>query len=206
VSGESCRLVTFEDSDVVVAALAAGSVVAVPTDTVYGLAARPDHPAAVAAVFDAKHRPPELALPVLVADESQLDGVVVAWPPVAHRLAERLWPGGLTVVVTARPALARLLGGDGRTIGVRLPDHEELRGLLRRTGPLAVTSANRHGVPPCTTAEAVRLAFADEPVDLVVDGGTCDGAPSTVVDVTVDPPRLVREGALPWTRILGACA
>jgi len=187
-------------------ALDAGSVVAVPTDTVYGLAARIDRPAALAALFELKGRPADLALPVLIGRWGQLDQVAETWPRAASMLAARFWPGPLTVVVPARPALGRLLGTPGTTVGIRRPKHRFVRALCTRAGPLAVTSANRHGRPPCTTADEVAAAFGwpGTPADtgaalaVVVDGGRCDGAPSTVVDCTVSPPACLREGAVRW--------
>lgn len=189
----------------VLEALAAGSVVAIPTDTVYGLAARLDRPDALAAVFELKGRPADLALPVLIGRWGQLDEVAETWPRDASMLAARFWPGPLTVVVPARPAVGPLVGSGGTTVGIRRPKHRLVRSLCRRAGPLAVTSANRHGQPPCRTADEVVRAFdpaagpGDRPsLALVVDGGRCDGAPSTVADCTVSPPVCLRQGAVPW--------
>ena len=184
--------------DEVLAALDAGKVVGVPTDTVYGLAARIDRPEALAAIFAAKGRPPDLALPVLIGRWRQVHLVASEWPRAASSVAARYWPGPLTVVVPAKPELGPLLGGDGRTVGLRRPRHREIQRLCREAGPLAVTSANRHGEPPGTTAEEVRTAFPDGEVAMVVDGGRCDGVVSTVVDCTVTPPVCLREGGVPW--------
>ena len=179
-------------------ALEAGHVVAVPTDTVYGLVARLDKPAAIAAIFEAKQRPPDLALPVLVGRWRQAREVAARWPRSASMVAARFWPGGLTVVVPAAPALGALLGSTRSSVGLRHPAHRLVTDLCRRAGPLASTSANRHGEPPCRTAAEVVSAFDAGTVPLVVDGGRCDGAPSTVVDCTVTPPACLREGAVPW--------
>src|SRR5271165_2573670 len=143
----------------VLGALAAGAVVAIPTDTVYGLAARLDRPDAVAAVFELKGRPTDLALPVLIGRWGQIDQVVETWPRDASMLAARFWPGPLTVVVPARPSVGPLLGFPGTTVGIRRPKHRFVRALCQRAGPLAVTSANRHGAPPCRTAAEVAAAF-----------------------------------------------
>jgi len=208
------------------AILAAGGVVAVPTDTVYGLAARLDRPDAISAVFELKGRPQGLALPVLVAGEAQLGEVVAEWPPAAHVLAERFWPGPLTLVVPAPPAIGRLLGGEGASVGIRHPRHPVIEGLLRLCGPLAVTSANLHGRPPCTSAAEVTDVFGvggpsigigpdgggtDRPappggprVAAVLDGGRCDGEPSTVVDLVAGSPRCLRAGALGFPAVLAA--
>lgn len=194
-AGEAATLAAVAD------ALDEGAVVALPTDTVYGLAARLDRPDATAAVFCAKGRPPGLALPVLVGSWRQARRVAARWPRAASMLAARFWPGALTVVVAADPALGARLGGDGRSVGIRQPDHRFVQQLCRKAGPLAVTSANRHGEPPCTTAGAVVAAFDGGDVTLVVDGGRCDGEPSTVVDCTVAPPACLREGAIAWSWI-----
>ena len=186
------------------AALEEGRVVAVPTDTVYGVAARLDRPHGLAAVFAAKDRPPGLALPVLVGHGRQVHRVAADWPRSASSLVARFWPGALTVVVPVHPHLGPLLGGDGRTIGLRQPDHRWVRGLCRRIGPLAVTSANRHGEPPCATAAEVAATFGAGDVALGGDGGRCDGVPSTVVDCSVSPPACLREGAIPWPWIEAA--
>lgn len=182
----------------VLQALDGGLVVAVPTDTVYGLVARLDRPAGVAAIFEAKQRPADLALPVLVGRWRQARGVAARWPRSASMVAARFWPGALTVVVPAAPGLGTLLGSTRSTVGLRHPAHRLVTDLCRQAGPLASTSANLHGKPPCTTAAQVAAAFDVDAVALVVDGGTCNGAPSTVVDCTVTPPDCLREGAVPW--------
>jgi tRNA threonylcarbamoyl adenosine modification protein (Sua5/YciO/YrdC/YwlC family) len=139
---------------------------------------------------------------VLVADLAQADAL--AGPDglstTALRLADRFWPGSLTMVVRRRPGVDWDLGGDGRTIGLRYPAHRVVQGLCRAVGPLATTSANRHGEPPITTAAALTDEFGDG-IALVVDGGRCAGAPSTVVDLTTDTPRCIREGAVRWSDV-----
>ncbi len=181
------------------AALEAGKVVALPTDTVYGLGASIERPEGMAALFRAKGRPAGLALPVVVGRWRQARQVAAQWPRSASQLAARFWPGALTVVVPVDPGLGRQLGGDGVTVGLREPDHRFVRALCRMAGPIALTSANRHAEPPCTTAEEVTAAFGSDDVALVVDGGRCEGAPSTVVDCTVSPPRCLRAGAVEWS-------
>ncbi len=183
--------------DEAVDALAAGEVVAVPTDTVYGLAARLDRPAAIAAVFALKRRPASVALPVLVAHPEDLGPLGVALGPLGERLAERYWPGALTLVVSAPEELAVLVHARTGTVGVRVPADPTVGALLERTGPLAVTSANEHGEPPCTSAEDVAAAFAGRPgLAGVLDGGTRASAVSSVVEVTGPAAVVVREGAL----------
>jgi L-threonylcarbamoyladenylate synthase len=185
--------------------LAAAKVVAVPTDTVYGLAVDPRLPAAVAALFELKGRPDHLPLPVLVADTAQALALARLGP--AHRalgvLAERFWPGPLTVVVPLVAGASLALGGDGTSVGLRCPATDRLRRLLALTGPLAVTSANRHGQPPCTTAGQVRAVFGGE-LELVLDGGGCDGVPSSVVSLLGDEPELLRAGQIGLAEISGA--
>ncbi|MGH8987552.1 MAG: L-threonylcarbamoyladenylate synthase [Acidimicrobiales bacterium] len=176
-----------------------GRVVALPTDTVYGLAARIDRPAALEGIFAAKHRPPDLALPVLVGRWRQVHEVASGWPRAAALVAARFWPGALTVVVPCDPELGARLGGSGKSVGLRQPRHRFVQALCRLAGPLATTSANVHGAPPCTAAAQVRGAFDAATVALVVDGGTCDEPPSTVVDCTVSPPACLREGSIAWS-------
>jgi tRNA threonylcarbamoyl adenosine modification protein (Sua5/YciO/YrdC/YwlC family) len=184
------------------AALADGAVVGVPTDTVYGLAVDPAQPEAVARLFALKGRPRDVPLPVLVAGPAQVALVAGDLEPAAAELAARFWPGPLTLVVPRRRGFTADLGGPPaarQTIGVRWPEHPVIGALCELLGPLAVTSANLHGAAPAATAEAVVSAFAgaDQPV-VVLDGGTCGGAPSTVVECRGPASRCLREGALAW--------
>ena len=187
-----------------VATLRAGGVVAIPTDTVYGLAVDPSVPGATDALFALKARPQTLDLPVLVGTIDQADAL--AGPgglsPVARRLARAFWPGALTIVVSRRRGLHWELGAHADTIGLRLPDHALARELCDEVGALATTSANVHGAEPATDADAVGRAFG--PGVVVVDDGRCSGPPSTVVDVGVDTPRCLREGAVPWDEVVAA--
>jgi L-threonylcarbamoyladenylate synthase len=184
------------------AVLAAGSIVAIPTDTVYGLAVDPRRPGATDALFAAKLRPATLELPVLVASIDQADRLAgpAGLSSMARRLVGRFWPGSLTIVVPRHGDVDWILGGDGRTIGLRCPADSFARRLCDTVGPLATTSANRHGEPPITSASELTEEFGDE-VALIVDGGLCDGAPSTVIDVTGAELRCIRDGAVPWTEI-----
>lgn len=186
--------------DELAACLAAGEVVAVPTDTVYGLAVDPRLPGAVERLFALKGRPEQSALPVLIADPAELDDLAKT-PPPAARLAARYWPGALTMVVSRHSGVLFDLGGDPTTIGLRCPDNAVLRQLLEITGPLAVTSANRHGEPPCHTADAVRRHLGTG-VSRVLDGGRCDGLPSTVVSLTGGALRCLREGDLSFAELV----
>lgn len=168
------------------AVLRAGGTVVLPTDTVYGLAALPEH---VDRLAHLKGRPAEMPVAVLVADLDQARALVVEpFPAAALRMARAHWPGPLTMVLPARDA-------DAPTVGVRWPRHELVVALAAEVGPLATTSANRHGqATPATAAEAA--ASLVEPVDLVIDGGVLDAPPSSVVDLTAEPPVVLREGAL----------
>jgi tRNA threonylcarbamoyl adenosine modification protein (Sua5/YciO/YrdC/YwlC family) len=186
-----------------VATLARGLPVALPTDTVYGLAVDPFLPGASDRVFELKRRPRDENLPVLVASTDQALGLATAVPSSALVLMARFWPGALTIVLPARPGLGADLGDDDATIGIRCPDHPVPLALCRAVGPLATTSANVHGQPTLTTAAEVAEVFADA-LPVVLDGGTCTGSPSTVVDCTGFEPRLLREGRVPWSAVLQA--
>ena len=184
------------------AALAGGAVVAVPTDTVYGLAVDPAQPEAVTRLFALKGRPADVPLPVLVAGPEQVALVAGDLEPAAAELAARFWPGPLTLVVPRRRGFTVDLGGPPaarKTIGVRWPDHPVVVALCELIGPLAVTSANLHGATPASTATGVTAVFAgsDQP-EVVLDGGRCAGTPSTVVECRGPASRCLREGALAW--------
>lgn len=185
------------------AALRRGELVAVPTDTVYGLVVPAGRPGAAAALAAAKGRAADVPVQVLVAGTDQVAELVGAdgLGDTGRRLAERFWPGGLTLVVGRRPGLALDLGGDGTTVGVRAPDHPVVVALCREVGPLAATSANQHGEPPLTSAAAVAEAFAGR-VAVVVEGGLGSSLASTVVDVTGAVPVLLRAGAVAWDDIV----
>jgi tRNA threonylcarbamoyl adenosine modification protein (Sua5/YciO/YrdC/YwlC family) len=185
-----------------VTALEAGFIVAIPTDTVYGLAVDPRRRGATDLLFALKLRPATLELPVLVADAAQAHALAgpdgLSAP--ARRLVERFWPGPLTIVVARRTGLDWKLGGDDRTIGLRCPAHPVVQHLCRRVGPLATTSANRHGQPPITTVAGLTRQFGDT-LGAVVDGGVCDATPSTVIDATGGTLRCIRDGAVPWSEV-----
>jgi L-threonylcarbamoyladenylate synthase len=182
-----------------VAALRAGQVVGLPTDTVYGIAADPRSPAATAAVFEVKDRPAGLELPVLVAGLDQAGQLAHPIGPTARALAGRWWPGPLTLVLPRRPGAALHLGGNPDTVGLRCPAHPLALAVCATFGPIATTSANHHGQAPASTAAATAALPG---LGLVLDAGPAAGAPSTVVDLTGDRPALLREGALGWAEIL----
>ena len=189
------------------AVLARGAVVALPTDTVYGLAVDPTQPEAVERLFACKGRPADVPVPILVAGREQVALVSGQLEAAAQAMADRFWPGPLTLVVPRRLEFNVDLGGPDsarRTVGVRRPDHPLVVALCELLGPLAVSSANRHGAPPATTATEVVGAFIglDQP-EMILDGGTCDGVPSTVVECRGTASRCLREGALPWSVLRG---
>jgi L-threonylcarbamoyladenylate synthase len=189
-----------------VAALRVGDVVAIPTDTVYGLAVDPSLLGATDALFLLKDRPETLDLPVLVGTMEQAEALAgpSGLPTAARRLAQVFWPGPLTIVVPRRRGLDWALGVHGDTIGLRIPDHPVARALCDKVGALATTSANMHGEAPCTDAGAVERVFGSRLE--VVDGGRCAGAPSTVVAVIGDTLRCLRAGSVAWADVVAAAA
>ncbi len=178
------------------ALLTHGQVIAAPTDTVYGILCRYDCAAAIEQLYVAKGRPPHKAIPVLLADIDQLPLVSpLTFSSLTQRLMDRFWPGALTLIVPARPGLPEILTAGQPTVGVRVPDHDLLRRLIRRTGPLAATSANLSGAPETHTAAAV-CAQLQGRIPLVLDDGEFNDerklmVPSTVVDVTATPPQVL---------------
>ena len=180
-----------------------GGVVALPTDTLYGLAADPFSPAAVARVFQVKGRAAERALPLIAADTQQVTTQLGPLSASAARLAERFWPGPLTLLVAAPRELAReVTGGTGR-VGVRVPANDVARAICRAAGrPLTATSANLSGEPATADPDRVERTLGDR-IDLLIDTGPArGGAASTIVDVTGAEPVLVRAGAVAWDDIL----
>jgi tRNA threonylcarbamoyl adenosine modification protein (Sua5/YciO/YrdC/YwlC family) len=180
-----------------IAALDAGGIVAVPTDTVYGLAAEVSQPSAVAKLFALKHRPTFVPIPVMVDSVEQLEFLGVDWPDEAQGLADAFWPGALTIIVKVPHDLSVMLGGDDDTAGIRIPDDDVLRRMMAVLGPFAITSANEHGEMPCHSAYEVLERFANrDELDGAIDGGERSGDVSSVVDVSVTPWRVLREGAV----------
>ena len=180
------------------AAIARGEVIVIPTDTVYGLACDPGRAEAVERIYEIKRRPAELELTLLGAAAPDFAGLVVMSTEV-QGVAARYWPGALSIVLPVgekRIPIPRR----GTTLSVRVPQHPVLEELLRRTGPLATTSANRHGEPAATTAAEADAELGAE-VALVLDGGRGGGRPSTIIDCAADPPKLLREGPIPWDEI-----
>jgi L-threonylcarbamoyladenylate synthase len=179
------------------AVLRRGGLVAFPTETFYGLGAAALQPAAVRRIVEVKGRPDGKPLLVLVDSLAMVDAIALEVPPRARELMTRHWPGALTLVLRARPEVPGEVTAGSGTVGVRFSPHPVARALVTALGaPITAPSANPSGRPAPTTAAQVRAYFADR-VELVLDGGaTAGGEPSTVLDVTVDPPRLIRAGAV----------
>ncbi len=182
--------------------LAAHQIIALPTDTFYALAASPLEEEALSRLLAVKGRSPHKPVLVLVADPAMLNSLVQEIPETAQRLMEIFWPGPLTLILPARPQLPALLTGGTSAVGVRQPRQNLTCRLIAALGfPVTGTSANRAGQPALTEAAAVAQEFG-ETVPLIVDAGPCPGGlPSTIVDVTVSPPRLIRRGALEVNRL-----
>jgi L-threonylcarbamoyladenylate synthase len=183
-----------------------GGVVAIPTDTLYGLAADPLDEGAVRRIFRLKGRPAGNPIPLLLSDPEDLHRWAARIPESARRLTDRLWPGPLTLVLRRSDEVPDLVTGGGDTVGLRVPDHTVPRSISRLLGaPLTGTSANRTGSPGLSTAHAVRCELSGE-VDFVVDGVSGqDGRPSTVVDLSGDRPRILRRGAVSAAEIESLC-
>jgi L-threonylcarbamoyladenylate synthase len=184
------------------AAIRAGGIVAYPTDTLYGLAADPRDPRAIAGLFRVKGRPDDRPIPLVAADD-EAAAQAGRFTTLTRALAERFWPGPLTLLVRADESLAPAVHAGTRLVGVRVPDSIVARELARAAGGLiTATSANRSGAPATADPRAVE-GLADAGLDVLLDGGPAPGGPpSTMVDVTAEPPLLVRAGAVPWARVL----
>ena len=172
-----------------------GKPVAFPTDTVYGVGTHAFIAKAIERLYAVKERPRDKAIPVLLAAAADLPLVAREIPPAAQRLADTFWPGALTLVLPRHLALPLVLTAGGDSVAVRVPDHSAVRALIAAlNAPLAATSANLSGQPSPVTAQEVTKQLGER-LDLVLDGGPCPGGrPSTVLDLTCDPPRLLRAG------------
>ncbi len=175
----------------------AGGLVAVPTETVYGLAGNGLNEKAVSEIYEVKGRPAVKPLSLMVPDESAMELYCEDVPPQAHALAKRFWPGPLTIVLKAKPEIPSIVLAGGTTVGLRCPDHPLTLSLLKSCGlPLAAPSANPSGEPSPKTAEQV-LGYFDGRIDAVIDGGPCGlGRESTLIDMSRTPYRILREAAL----------
>lgn len=185
------------------AILGDGGVVAYPTDTMYGLAANPASGAAMAQLYRIKGRPVELAIPLIAASLEQIVSAGGVLDPASRRLAERFWPGPLTLVVPAWPGLDASVHAGLGTVAVRVPDHGVARTLAELCGwPITSTSANRSGEAATRDPAAVKASLGDV-LDALIDAGPSPGgSPSTIVDVGGAAPRLIRSGAVPWASVL----
>ncbi|GAA2778383.1 L-threonylcarbamoyladenylate synthase [Saccharopolyspora taberi] len=178
-------------------AVRAGGLVVLPTDTVYGIGADAFDSSAVAALLAAKGRGRDMPVPVLVGSWSTVDGLVMSVPQQARALIEAFWPGGLSIVLPQAPSLSWDLGDTRGTVNLRMPLHPVALDLLREVGPMAVSSANRSGQPPASTAAEAEAQLGDS-VSVYLESGLSSQAAvaSTIVDLTQSHPRVLREGAV----------
>ena len=180
-----------------------GGLVAFPTDTVYGVGALAFHGRAVESIYTAKDRPIDKSIPVLIGDSDDLEKVGINIPDSARELASRFWPGPLTILVPKRADLPESVSATS-TVGVRVPDHDVARDLLRAAGPMAVTSANISGRESPVTAQEVYQQLKGR-IDLIIDGGkTPGGIPSTLVDCTTSELKILRKGPISLEELLSA--
>lgn len=199
------QLLTPDQLDLAAQLLREHHLVAFPTDTVYGVGTLAFDGPSVLKLYRAKQRPPDKAIPILIADAGDLNPLVDHLPDVARRLIERFWPGALTLVLPKSVRIPIEVSATD-TVAVRMPDLDLARSLMRLTGPMAVTSANRSSGPNPRSAQEVLDQLGGR-IDAIVDGGTTPGGvPSTVLDCTQSPPRVLREGAIAGEilRFLGA--
>jgi L-threonylcarbamoyladenylate synthase len=182
--------------DAATAAIAAGDLVVLPTDTVYGLAADAFSPAAVHRLVTAKGRGRDMPPPVLIGSPATLEALAAEVPPWLRAMTSELWPGPLTIICREQPSLDWDLGDTRQTVAVRVPDDDIALSVLKATGPLAVSSANRTGEPPATSADDAERMLGDA-VAVYLDGGASPGGvASTILDVTSGTPRVLRPGPI----------
>lgn len=194
---------TMDDLPAAAEALRRGGLVAVPTETVYGLAAQAGDDAAVQAIYLVKRRSPEKPLSILVSGMEMVEGYTKNIPAAAYRLAEKYWPGPLTMVLEDGGKVAPTVTCGGDTLGVRCPDHPMTLALIQELdGPLAAPSANPSDLPSPKTAQAV-LDYFDGQIEAVLDGGACGlGVESTILSLTGKEPKILREGGIPGQELL----
>ena len=182
-------------------AVTSGQLVVLPTDTLYGIGADAFDSVAVGDLLKAKGRDRSMPVPVLVGSWDTLDGLVTFVPQRVRDVIEAFWPGGLTLVVEHAPSLAWDLGDARGTVAVRMPLHPVALELLTQTGPMAVSSANRSGEPPASTIEQAKAQLGDS-VSVYLDGGPiADATASSIVDITGEVPRMLRQGAVSLERL-----
>jgi tRNA threonylcarbamoyl adenosine modification protein (Sua5/YciO/YrdC/YwlC family) len=178
-----------------------GELVVMPTDTVYGIGADAFSSSGIGALLAAKGRGRDMPVPVLVGSPTTLHGLVAKFPETGWDLVDAFWPGALTIVTRHQPSLQWDLGDTKGTVALRMPLHPVAIELLTATGPMGVSSANRSGQPPATTASEAQDQLGSS-VDVYLDGGaTADNVPSSIVDLTDETPRLLREGALSFEQL-----
>ena len=199
-----CRTTAERDRGIQVAidAVKRGDLVVFPTDTVYGVGADAFKSWAVSAVLTAKGRDRATPSPVLVGSRGTLDGLVYTLPAAARDLTEAFWPGALTLIVEHAPSLDWDIGETGGTVQLRMPLHPVALEVLRETGPMAVSSANKVGQSPAATAAEARDQFGFS-VSVYLEAGPApaDALPSSIVDLTADTPRLLRAGGIPLEKL-----
>lgn len=179
-----------------VRAVKRGKLVVLPTDTVYGVGCDAFRPEAVNALLEAKGRGPDMPVPVLIGSVRTLSGISSQSTGVVNRLTDGFWPGGLTIVCRQQPSLAWDLGHTAGTVAVRMPLHPVALAVLREIGPMAVSSANRTGQPSPRTGEQAREQLGEAVAVYLDSFPTEDDVASTIVDVTGEVPRVLREGAV----------
>jgi L-threonylcarbamoyladenylate synthase len=182
-----------------------GGLIAFPTETFYGLGTDPFDPAAVSRLFEVKGREPGKPIAIVTDDIKQAEELVTDITGEAWNLIRKFWPGPLTLLFRCTSRVTSALTGGTGKIGVRIPSDPVALQLLRVLGqPLTATSANRSGQPAAVTAERVKETLGPQ-IDLILDGGTTTGGPgSTIVDATLHPPRLIREGRIPFRDVLSS--
>lgn len=192
-------------TDELVGIMRGGGLIAVPTETVYGLAGNGLDEKAVAEIYEVKGRPEVKPLSLMVHDAASMERYCENVPPQAHTLAKKFWPGPLTIVMKAKPCVPEIVRAGGETVGLRCPDHPLTLELLEKSGvPFAAPSANPSGEPSPKNADSV-LKYFDGKIDAVLDGGECGiGCESTLIDLSRTPYRILRQGALPADEIADA--
>ena len=194
---------SISDLNTAVRGLQEGGVVAIPTDTLYGLAADVGNEGALARIFDVKGRPGDLALPVLVSSWEQVTTVAIANDDTTRQLATSFWPGSLTLVLPRQPGLSNLVTGGRNTVAVRMPSHWIPLGLAAQLGrPITGTSANRSGQDNLNSPQEIRESLGDSLSEIVELGPRPEGLQSTIVDLTGNYPVLLREGATSFAEVL----
>lgn len=180
----------------IVVLLKKGGIIAIPTETVYGLAADSTHLDTIKKIFELKGRPKSVAISLLIPKDAPLDRFAIDIPKLAYQLAEKYWPGPLTIILKKKRHIPNILTGGKKTIGLRCPNHPITLEILKHFPQgLAAPSANPYGKPPATSAESVKKYFNNQ--IKIIDGGPCEiGLSSTVIDLSGDKPKIIRDGSI----------